>query len=82
MRELKIGGIYRHFKGNSYLVKEVVLDSETGEDYVVYYPLYGKEQKSYIRKKDMFLSAVDKEKYPDVEQKYRFELIELEDKTK
>jgi len=77
--KLKIKGIYKHFKGKYYLVEDVALDSETLEEVVVYRQLYG-EHKLFIRKKEMFLSLVDKEKYPNISQKYRFELIE-EDKT-
>lgn len=58
-----------------YEVIGIATHSETGEDYVVYKPLYG-EQKIYIRPLDMFASKVDKEKYPDVKQEYRFELVE------
>ncbi len=72
--ELVIKGIYRHFKGKYYLVEDVALDSETLEEYVVYRQLYG-DNKLFIRKKEMFLSLVDKEKYPSVTQKYRFELM-------
>lgn len=71
--ELKIKGIYKHFKGNMYIVEDVAIHSETREKYVVYRALYG-EYKLYIRPYDMFLSKVDKEKYPDIEQEYRFEL--------
>lgn len=74
MRELVIHGVYRHFKGKCYLVEGVALHSETGEELVVYRQLYG-ERKLYVRPKDMFLSEVDREKYPDIEQKYRFEHI-------
>ena len=74
---LVIKGIYRHFKGKEYLVEDVALDSETLEEYVVYRQLYG-EHKLFIRKKEMFLSLVDKDNYPNVSQKYRFELIKEE----
>lgn len=39
--ELKIGRVYRHFKGDFYLVEAVANDSETGEPFVVYRKLYG-----------------------------------------
>ena len=71
--ELKIKGIYKHFKGDYYIVEDVAIHSETREKYVVYRALYN-DTKLYIRPMDMFLSKVDKEKYPDVKQKYRFEL--------
>ncbi len=75
MREIKVHGIYRHFKGNYYLVEELAKDSETEETIVVYRKLYG-DGSLWVRSLDMFLSEVDHDKYPDVEQKYRFELIE------
>lgn len=75
MRELKINGIYRHFKGNLYQVVGVAYDSETKEEMVVYRRMYD-DHSLWVRKKEMFLSEVDHEKYPNVEQKYRFELVE------
>lgn len=74
--ELKIKGIYRHFKGDYYIVEDLATHSETKEKYVVYRSLYG-ENELYIRPMDMFLSEVDREKYPDVEQKYRFQLQDI-----
>ena len=77
MRELKINGIYKHFKGDYYLVQDIANDSETKEKMVVYRRLYG-DGSLWVRPLDMFLSEVDNNKYPNVEQKYRFELQEIE----
>lgn len=74
MREPVIHGVYRHFKGDCYLVEGIAIHSETGEELVLYRQLYG-ERKLYVRPKAMFLSEVDAGKYPQATQKYRFELI-------
>lgn len=73
MNELKINGIYKHFKGDYYIVLDVAIHSETKDKYVVYRGLYG-ENELYVRPIDMFLSEVDHKKYPNISQKYRFEL--------
>ena len=73
MREVKPGGVYRHFKGKMYQVVDVALHSETLEPYVVYRQLYG-EGKMWIRPLEMFLEPVDRVKYPDCMQEFRFEL--------
>lgn len=76
MRELKIKGIYKHFKGDYYLVEDVAIHSETLEKYVVYRKLYG-DCELYVRPFEMFLEKVDREKYPEVLQEYRFELQDV-----
>ncbi len=76
MRKLKVHGVYKHFKGKYYIVEGIAKHSEDLSDYVVYRQLYDNGE-LYIRPLEMFLSEVDKGKYPDVKQKWRFEEVEL-----
>ena len=68
---IRKGQVYRHFKGYLMTIIEVATHTETGEEFVI----YEHNGKVWARPKDMFLSLVDKEKYPECKQKYRFELV-------
>ena len=73
-REVFIDCIYKHFKGTRVKVLHFAMNTETEETMVVYEHL--EDHKIYVRPYSMFISKVDRDKYPDVEQEYRFELVE------
>ncbi len=72
-RKVEVGQVYRHFKGNVYEVIALAVNADNREDVVVYKSL--NKDKVFVRSYRGFVSEVNKEKYPDVAQKYRFELV-------
>lgn len=74
MNKLEPMTVVKHFKGAQYLVLGVAEHTELGDEFVVYRSLDG-DRKLFVRPVDMFMSDVDKDKYPDVQQKERFEYV-------
>ncbi len=67
--------LYRHFKGNIYQIRCLARHTETREMMVVYQAMYDTFE-IYVRPLSMFMEEVDHVKYPDVRQRYRFELLQ------
>ena len=78
MKEVKIGRVYRHFKGNYYFVENIAYDSETKERMVVYKPLYQRQdgRSIWVRPEKMFLESIPERPDNITGQKVRFELVE------
>lgn len=70
-RKIKVNGLYKHFKGTTHKVICIAKDSETLTEKVVY--THEEDGTIWVREKQKFLSLVDTKKYPNIEQKYRFE---------
>lgn len=87
MNKLIIHGIYRHYKGDLYIVEGTARHTETGEELVLYRGLYqsdGTHGQDFIcaRPKEMFLSEIEPSKCrPGLEQRYRFELQTIKSKA-
>ena len=77
MDTVKIGKVYRHFKGNYYFVEDIAYDSETQERMFVYKPLYDREdgRSLWIRPEKMFLEQIPERPDNVTGQKSRFELV-------
>lgn len=74
-RDIIVGEVYHHFKGHDVKVLHIATHTETQERMVIYEDINSKEV--WVRPYDMFNSLVDMDKYPDVKQKYRFELKKI-----
>lgn len=73
---LLVGEMFRHFKGEIYVVDGSAIHTETGEIMIIYHNIHREyPYEFFVRPMDMFLSKVDKKKYPDSKQEYRFERI-------
>lgn len=76
MRKVKINGVYKHFKGDYYIVVDIGTYSEDEKEVVIYRGLYDNAS-LWVRPIDSFLAEVDHKKYPEVKQKYRFALQKI-----
>lgn len=77
MNEVKVGKVYRHFKGNYYYVVDVALDSETRERMVIYRPLYNRtDSMIFVRAEKMFIEEIPERPDNITGQKYRFTIVE------
>ena len=69
--EVIVGRIYKHYKGDYYIVENIAIHSETGEKMVIYRALYG-DGRVYARPYDMFIEKTNKGN-----QEYRFQLQDI-----
>ena len=73
-KETMVGKRYRHFKGGIYIITDIAVHSET-EGLMVVYKSFNEPTLTWVRPLNMFISEVDKTKYPDVKQEMRFEQL-------
>ena len=74
--EVLIGRVYKHSKGNYYIVENLALNTETEEQMVIYKALY-EDGKVFARPISSFT-----EKLEGLNQEHRFELQNIESKIK
>ncbi len=79
-RDIIVGKTYRHMSGNYYRVVCIAKDSTTpkGEEprQVIVYESLGSDRSIWVRPYELFAARVNKEKFPDCDQEYRFELVD------
>lgn len=81
MDKVIIKGIYKHFKGDYYIVEDIAIDSDTLNKVIIYRGLY-ENTPLYVREYSDFIGKVNTNKYPNVKQEYKFELQNIESKRK
>lgn len=79
MKEVLINRVYKNYKGDYYIVVDIAINSENLEKMVCYRGLYG-DGPLWVRPYSEFIEEVDHKKYPQYDQKYKFELQEIESK--
>ena len=74
--EIKVKGVYKHFKGDCYIIEDIATCSETMGKMVVFRSLYD-DGELFVRPLESFLEPIDRTKYPNVTQQQRFELMDI-----
>ena len=74
--DIQTNRIYKHFKGDYYLVVDTAINNEDEQQYVIYRALYGKGQ-LFVRPLEDFIAKVDRNKHPNATQEYKFELQDI-----
>lgn len=74
-RDFQSGDTVQHFKGGFYKIVAIGTNTETEEKMVVYQSL--KDKRVWIRPYEMFISKVDREKYPNADQTYRLIKVKI-----